>query len=203
MMQGEDAGTTGDAKAAGYALVTHKENVGRPRSSSRGLRRDVSRITVAALALLAVLGGLAIFWQWLTSASGGQWLAFGVVSILGVTAIAAGAEALLARRVLRVAIDPLQQLARSAVQISASGQARIVDADRQDEIGELARALQAWKDASMERQILADGAPIGICRMDLSGRIVTANAALVAMHGGATDEIVGRQWWDLIHADDR
>src|SRR5207302_1712191 len=117
----------------------------------------------------------------------GQWLTFAALSVVALSALAAGAVIFLARRVLRVAIDPLQQLARSAVQISASGQARIVDADRQDEIGELARALQAWKDASMERQILADGAPIGICRMDLSGRVITANAALVAMHGGTSD----------------
>jgi PAS domain S-box-containing protein len=177
--------------------------VGGRRAYARALRRDVARFAALVLALLALLAGLAILWLWLTATNGSdRWLAFGVLSVLVLAALAAGAVVLLARRVLRFVIDPLQRLARAAVQISTSGQARIMDADREDEIGELARALQAWKDISAERQILADRAPIGIGRLDLSGQVITANAALRAMHSGATDEVVGHQWWDLIHPDD-
>jgi PAS domain S-box-containing protein len=156
------------------------------------------------LALLVLLAGLAILWQWLTTTNGGaRWLVPSVLSVLAIAGLAAGAVVFLARRVVRFAIDPLQQLAKAAFQISTSGQARILDADREDEVGELARALQAWKDVSAERQILADRAPIGICRIDLSGRVLTANSALRAMHGGTGDDVVGRQWWDLIHPDDQ
>ena len=155
--------------------------------------------------LLALVSGLAIFWLWLAAAGtgGGKWLAFGVLSVLGMSDLAAAAVLLLARRVLRLAIDPLHQLARAAAQISASGQARIMEADREDEVGELARALQAWKDTSAEREILLDQAPIGICRIAQGGQVMTANVALQAMHGGTREEIVGRPWWDFIHPDDR
>jgi PAS domain S-box-containing protein len=155
--------------------------------------------------LLLLLSGVATFWLWLAAAGtgGGKWLALGVLSVLGMSALAAAAVVLLARRVLRLAIDPLHQLAGAAAQISASGQARIMDADRDDEVGELARALQAWKDTSAEREILLDRAPIGICRIAQGGEVMTANVALQAMHGGTREEIVGRPWWDFIHPDDR
>jgi PAS domain S-box-containing protein len=155
--------------------------------------------------LLALLCGVAILWLGLAAAGtgGGKWLAFGVLSVLGMSALAAVAVVLLARRVLRLAIDPLQELARAAAQISASGQARIVNADREDEVGELARALQAWKDTSAEREVLLDRAPIGICRIDRAGLVQTANVALQTMHGGTRSEILGRPWWDFIHPDDR
>jgi PAS domain S-box-containing protein len=171
----------------------------------RTLRGDVVGTTLAAVALVTVLFGLAMFWVWYatTHDGGGWWPALAVLSVLAAAALAATTVALLARHVLRFAIDPLQQLALAAVQISTSGQARIMDADREDEIGELARALQAWKDASAERQVLADGAPIGIARIDRSGRIVTANAAFQAMRGAASEPIVGLRWWDLLHPDDR
>jgi PAS domain S-box-containing protein len=155
--------------------------------------------------LLVLLSGVAIFWLGLAAAGvgGGKWLALGALSVLGMSALAAAAVVLLTRRVVRLAIDPLQELARAAVQISTSGQARIMDADREDEVGELARALQAWKETSAEREILLDRAPIGICRIDSSGQVRTANIALQAMHGGAREEIVGRPWWDFVHPDDR
>jgi PAS domain S-box-containing protein len=155
--------------------------------------------------LLVLLSGVAIFWLSLAAAGtgGGKWLALGVLSVLGMSALAAAAVVLLARRVTRLAIDPLHQLARAAAQISASGQARIMDADRDDEVGELARALQAWKDTSAEREILLDRAPIGICRISPGGEVMTANVALQAMHGGTREEIVGRPWWEFIHPDDR
>jgi PAS domain S-box-containing protein len=184
--------------------VTGRGGAGGRRTSPRGLRRDVSRIAILVVVLLVMVSGLAIFWLRFATvnAGGGKWLLVGVLSVLAMSALAVAAVVFLARRVVRFAIDPLQRLARSAVQISASGQARIMDSDREDEIGELARALQAWKDSSAERQILADGAPIGICRIDLEGRVLTANSALKTMHGGTSEDIVGHQWWEFIHPDD-
>jgi PAS domain S-box-containing protein len=171
----------------------------------RTLRRDVVGLTVLAAALVALLLGLALVWTWFaaTRAGGRWWPALAALSTVGVTALAVAAVAVLAARVLRLAIDPLQQLALAAIQISTSGQARIADTDREDEVGELARALQAWKDAAAERQVLTDGAPVGIARVDLSGRVVTANAAFHAMHGGSSAELVGLHWWALVHPDAR
>jgi PAS domain S-box-containing protein len=173
----------------------------RPR---RTLRHDVVAFAVAAAALVALLFGLAVSWTWFaaTHTVGGWWPTLAVVSTLAVAVLAMVTVAGLARRVLRLAIEPLQQLALAAVQIATTGQARIADADREDEVGELARALQAWKDAAAERQVLTDRAPIGIARIDMMGRVVTANAALRAMHGGS-ETIVGLHWWALFHPDDR
>jgi PAS domain S-box-containing protein len=164
----------------------------------------VAGLAIVAVALVTLLFGLAVAWMWFaaTHAADGLWPTFAVLSTLAVAALAVFTVAGLARRVLRLAIDPLQQLALAAAQIASTGQARISDADREDEVGELARALQAWKDAAAERQVLTDRAPIGIARIDLAGRVVTANAALRAMHGGG-EAIVGLHWWALFHPDDR
>jgi sigma-B regulation protein RsbU (phosphoserine phosphatase) len=175
-----------------------------PAARRRTLRRDVVAFATVAAALVALLFGLAMFWTGFaaTRPAGRWWPALAVLSALVVAALAVVTVALLARHVLRLAIDPLQQLALAAVQISTSGQARIADADREDEVGELARALQAWKDAAAERQVLADGAPVGIARIDTGGRLLTANAAFRAMHGGG-DAVVGLHWWALFHPEDR
>jgi PAS domain S-box-containing protein len=183
--------------------AAREPGVRQPAARQRTLRRDVVAFAVVAAALVALLFGLAMFWIRFaaTHAPGHWWPALAVLSALGVAALAVVTVAGLARHVLRLAIDPLRQLALAAVQISTSGQARISDADREDEVGDLARALQAWKDAAAERQVLTDGAPIGIARIDLSGRLVTANAAFRGMHGG--DAIVGLHWWALFHPEDR
>src|SRR5207237_4761746 len=123
--------------------VTARDAVGGRAAAPRALRKDVSRIAALVVILLIMVAALSVFWLWLTATGGGQdmLVAFAALSVVGLSAAAAAAVIILARRVLRVAIDPLQQLARSAVQISASGQARIVDTDRPDEIGALARTL--------------------------------------------------------------
>jgi PAS domain-containing protein len=90
-----------------------------------------------------------------------------------------------------------KELARAAAQISASEQARIIDADREDEVGELARVFQTWQDSCAEREILLDRAPVGSSRIDQAGRVVTANAAPQALLASTREEIVARSRWDF------
>lgn len=169
------------------------------------LRRAVVTMAVLVVVPVLLLLGLGLVWLWIAASRPYDvwWRPMAVLSLLAVSGLAVAAVVLLVRGVFRLAIDPLRQLARAALQISISGQARIMDADREDEVGELARALQAWKDASAERQVLLDGAPIGICRIDHTGRITTANGALNAMYRGGDRPLVGHRWQDLIHPDDR
>lgn len=47
-----------------------------------------------------------------------------------------------------------------------------------------------------------EGAPIGIARLDLEGRVVDANRALERMSGYATGELRGRAFTDLVAGDD-
>jgi PAS domain S-box-containing protein len=169
------------------------------------MRREVETMAVLVVVPVLLLLGLGLAWLWIAASRphDSWWRPLAVLSLLAVSGLAIAALVLLVRGVLRLAIDPLGQLAGAALQIATSGQARIMDADRDDEIGELARALQAWKDASAERQVLLDRAPIGICRVDGAGRIITANAALHAMYREGNRPLVGLPWQDLMHPEDR
>jgi PAS domain S-box-containing protein len=75
--------------------------------------------------------------------------------------------------------------------------------DGGDEVGELARALQDWQEASDVRTILVEQAPVGICRVDFEGRLLTANARLQAMLGRDESELSGQRLWTFLHPDDR
>ena len=65
------------------------------------------------------------------------------------------------------AVDP-------AALIAVHRQARIPYANRPDEIGQLARALEVLQTASAEREILVEQAPIGISRREKNGKILSA-----------------------------
>jgi PAS domain S-box-containing protein len=133
-----------------------------------------------------------------------QWaVGFGVVCLVGGSVLVGSVLLILTLQVRGSVLAPLQQLAQAALLIAAGEQTQIPDAERFEEIGELARALQAWRDASAEREILIDQAPIGICRIDRKGRVVALNPTLQAMHSGAREAIAGRSWQEFIHPDDR
>jgi PAS domain S-box-containing protein len=82
-------------------------------------------------------------------------------------------------------------------------QLQIPHADRRDEIGDLARALQSLQRASAEQKILIDQAPVGIARVDLRGRLASANGALEAMLGHTRAKSVGQPFFDFLHPEDR
>src|SRR5436190_17618261 len=110
--------------------------------------------------------------------------------------------ALFALHVVRQVLAPLRGLAGAAELVAETARAPIPYRERQDEVGELARALQGWQETSVERTIVAEQAPVGICRVDRRGRFLIANAALERMLGYDRGELVGKQFWSLQHPDD-
>jgi PAS domain S-box-containing protein len=121
--------------------------------------------------------------------------------------IAAGSVAIVVllrlsmRRVVHQGLNPLGDLAGTARQIAADRPASIPEVDRDDEVGELARALQGWQDASRVRTILVEDAPVGICRLDAEGLFVAANGECEKMLGYSREELGGRPFWTFLHPD--
>jgi PAS domain S-box-containing protein len=110
---------------------------------------------------------------------------------------------MLVRRMVRSGLHPMLTLADSARQIARGEQMSIPFEDRQDEIAEMAGALRAWHDAAAERAIMSEQAPVGICRLDLDGRVTFANPALAEMFGYPAEGLLGRPLREFMHQDDR
>jgi PAS domain S-box-containing protein len=128
------------------------------------------------------------------------WVSLGVA--LGGPLPVAVVLAFFALTVIRHGLNPLMELANAAHRIAVEGRASIPHIDSAGEVGELARALQRWQEASAERTVLAEEAPIGICRTDAQGRFLIANAALQTMLGYPRDQLVGQPLWTFLHPDD-
>src|SRR5205807_4193736 len=126
-----------------------------------------------------------------------------VALVVGGSIATAGLLQLTARRVVRHGLGPLGKLANAAGDIAAEGHVTIPYVDSRDEVGELARALQSWQEASTVRTILAEQAPVGICRVDAEGRFLTANARLEKMLGYRAGELVGQTVRHFVHPKDR
>jgi PAS domain S-box-containing protein len=107
-----------------------------------------------------------------------------------------------ATRVARQGLEPLRELAGAARQIATEGQASIPNVGDQDEVGELARALQGWQDVSAVRTILVEQAPVGICQIDAEGCFQTTNEAYEMMLGYSRTELVGRAFWTFLDPAD-
>src|SRR5438105_2837451 len=106
--------------------------------------------------------------------------------------------AVFAMTVIRHGLNPLRALAQAAQRIAVEGRASIPHIDSRGDVGELARALKGWQEVSAERTVLADEAPIGICRIDAEGRFLIANAALQTMLGCSRDQLVGQLFWRFL-----
>ena len=128
------------------------------------------------------------------------WVALGLS--LGGPLPVAVVLAVFALTVIRRGLNPLMELTNAAEQIAVEKRALIPHVDSGGEVGELARALQDWRETSAERTVLADEAPIGICRIDAQGRFLIANAALQTMLGYGRDQLVGRPFWTFLHPGD-
>ena len=131
---------------------------------------------------------------------------FGKISLtfmVGGSAVVGVALVMLVRRMVRLALDPLLTLAATARQIASGEQMSIPFEGRQDEIAELAGALRAWHDAAAERAIMSEQAPVGICRLDLEGRVTSANPALAEMFGYPPDGLLGVLLRDTAHPDEQ
>ncbi len=132
----------------------------------------------------------------------GAALVAAAIALLAGSAAIAGMLTQFAQRVRRVALDPLQQLTQAAMQVSQGRQAPILHADRVDEIGVLARALRGWREASQERELLIEHAPLGICRVDRHGQVVDLNHVMATTLGYQHEAALGRSYVEFIHPDD-
>ena len=106
-------------------------------------------------------------------------------------------------------IDRFTSAAISAVialillrQLAAVAEAHSLALRLDSTIEALEKALQGWKHAATEREILIENAPVGICRLDARGGVRSANRGMLRMLGYAREEMVGRPILDLAPAED-
>ena len=135
-------------------------------------------------AILARAGAFALASLWLGSALVGIFLVTGTTSVT------------------RRGVSLAQGLAAAAREVARTGRARIPHTDRSDEIGELARALQAWQGASAEREVMIEQAPVGICQLDSERRVVTASPAFLRMLDLSPEQVRDQFIRSFIHPDD-
>ncbi|MBO0685383.1 MAG: SpoIIE family protein phosphatase, partial [Candidatus Dormibacteraeota bacterium] len=86
-----------------------------------------------------------------------------------------------------------------ARQLAAVVEAHALAGRLDDTVGALVEAIDGWRDAAKEREILIEQAPVGISRLDRGGQILTANRTLQQMLGYAREELVGQPFWALLH----
>jgi len=131
------------------------------------------------------------------------WGKISLTFMVGGSLVAGVLLVMLVRRMERLALDPVLTLAATAHRMARGEELSIPFEDREDEIGELSGALRAWHDAAAERAIVSEQAPIGICRLDLDGRVISANPAVAEMFGYPVESMVGRPFRDTAHPDDQ
>ena len=110
---------------------------------------------------------------------------------------------LAARTFVHQALGPLRELAETAEQVGAQRHTSIPHLDGGDEVGELARALQSWRELSATRTIVSEQAALGICCIDGAGRLRSVNGVLQAMLGYSGEQLLGQPFWAFMHPDDR
>jgi PAS domain S-box-containing protein len=84
-------------------------------------------------------------------------------------------------------------------------QSQMADArDRNHALEAEREVAQVAAHESRERlNALLDQAPLGIVEFDLAGRVRQASEPAASLLGRKVHEVVGRPWYDFIHADDR
>jgi len=70
------------------------------------------------------------------------------------------------------------------------------------DVSDRKRMDEARRASEEQFRTIFEGAPIGIARLDLEGRVVDANRALERMSGYVISELRGRQFTDLVAGDD-
>jgi PAS domain S-box-containing protein len=90
-----------------------------------------------------------------------------------------------------------------ARQLMAVTETRALAARLHDMVGVLAETAQRWKEASTEREILIESAPVGICRLSAEGRLLSANRALQQILRWERDEMVGHPLREFLRPEGR
>lgn len=124
-------------------------------------------------------------------------------------AIAASALLVLGFLLRRGLLKPVVELATVARRFAAGQTVPVPSRLRADEIGELARGLAAWQQATADRlesearfRAIFDKAIIGVARLDLEGRVLETNPALVRILGYDDPELRGRVLDDFMDPAD-
>lgn len=132
---------------------------------------------------------------------GGEWVQavveFTVGAVLVISLVVAVQTTRVGRHVSRLGRTSVEELAEAAVQIAGGKAVNIPYTERTDEIGMLANALQSWRDAAAERQVLIDQVPLGICTIDGERIMPLVNVAMATMLGYTKEELTGRSILDL------
>ncbi len=96
-------------------------------------------------------------------------------------------------------VRPIMRLAEGARDLAAGRGSTVPALNRADELGELSRALAAWQRATTERaesearfRAIFERAPIGVARLDLEGRVIECNPALLGILGDSEQLVVGK-----------
>jgi PAS domain S-box-containing protein len=151
-----------------------------------GIVIHVVVVLVVTAGILVKSGPLALVALWAGSILRGTLVTVGISS----------------SQVVGGALGSLSSLAAAAREIARGEQVQIPRTDRSDEFGELARALQSWQTASLEREIMIQRAPVGICHLDAERRVVAANPAFAGMLGLPSEQIQRRFFRSFIHPAD-
>ncbi len=97
---------------------------------------------------------------------------------------------------------PLRALAANARELGAGAEATIAGTEREDEIGDLARAIDEMArkraEADSLRRALIEDAPDPFFLADLDGRFTDVNAAACALLGYRREELIGKSIADTI-----
>jgi PAS domain S-box-containing protein len=102
----------------------------------------------------------------------------------------------------QLTVSPLLDLARTADEITREGRALIPHVDRTDQIGDLAGALRDWQEAGALREIVLDGAPIGIVQIDPAGRLLDVNRLGRILLGCDPDRLEDQNVMELVYPED-
>jgi PAS domain S-box-containing protein len=116
-------------------------------------------------------------------------------------AIAVSALIVLRLLLRRRLLERLVELAMVVRRFEAGQTVPVPARTRTDEIGELARALDAWLE-SEARSAIFDKAVIGVARLDLEGRVLESNPALRRILGYDESELRGRVLDDFMEPAD-
>jgi PAS domain S-box-containing protein len=122
---------------------------------------------------------------------------FAAGALLSGALVLAGLTTRVGRRMSKLGVTPVQELAEAATQIASGTGVTIPHTNRPDEIGVLANALQSWQDAAAEQRILIDQVPVGVCTINGERVMPLVNVTMAKMLGYTKEELTGRSILDL------
>ena len=105
---------------------------------------------------------------------------------------------LLAAALMRSVLMPMRRLTETAAMLARGDNPTVPFSSRADEVGSLARALTAWRQAAADRASVFERSPIGICRISTAGTVLESNPSFDRMLGYGAGELTGRAYADLI-----